>query len=70
MKAKVVRIGSSRRVRIPKAVLEGCRSGEHRRAGPAGWPAPDTPIDRPRQGWDEAFWQMAERGDDELMFAP
>jgi len=55
MKINVVRIGNSRGIRIPKAVLEQCRLGltvelevkkDHLAVRLAG---------RPRSGWDDAF---------------
>lgn len=62
--ARIVRIGNSQGVRIPKALLEQSGIGDHveleaqdnviliRRAHP------------PRAGWAEAFAAMAREGDD------
>ena len=64
MKTRIVRIGNSRGIRIPKALLEQTGlSGdvelhiqEHALLIKA--------VARPRAGWDQAFKTMAERGDD------
>jgi antitoxin MazE len=67
MKATVIRIGNSRGVRIPKALLEQCRLQDtvelevddgHLIIRPAEWV---------RSGWDEVFRKIAERGDDALL---
>ena len=67
MKTNVIRIGNSRGIRIPKAVLEQCRLGQtvelkvkkdHLVVRPAG---------SPRNGWEDAFNQMARQGDDALL---
>ena len=67
MKARVVRIGNSRGIRIPKAVIEQCHLHG----------AVDLEVQqgqlvirsrsRPRAGWDEAFRQMHRQGDDQLL---
>ena len=70
VRANVVRIGNSRGIRIPKVWLEQLRIGEEvelavqhdkliiRRARVA------------REGWAEAFRQMAEQRDDRLIDEP
>jgi antitoxin MazE len=67
MKARVVRIGNSRGIRIPKAVIEQCHLHG----------AVDLEIQqgqlvirsatKARSGWDEAFEQMHRHGDDQLL---
>ena len=67
MRTRIVKIGNSRGIRIPKALLD--ESGLHgeveinlRRGSlviSATAPA--------RYGWDDAFRQMAVRGDDRLL---
>lgn len=68
MTAKVIRIGNSRGIRLPKTVLDQSGIGEvveldvgHRRITIR----PHMPAN-PRAGWDEAFAQMAARRDDRL----
>ena len=67
MKARIIRIGNSQGIRIPKPFLQqtGLRgeveiSVEENRLIV-------SPADRPRSGWAEAFKAMAKLGDDELL---
>jgi antitoxin MazE len=67
MKTRIVRIGNSRGVRIPKPLLEqtGLR-------GEVEITAEDGSLvirsaRRPREGWAAAFEEMARRGDDALL---
>ena len=67
MKARIVRIGNSRGVRIPKPILE--QTGLH---GEVDISAEKDavvirPAARPRAGWAAAFRAMAARGDDRLI---
>lgn len=67
MRAQIVRIGNSKGVRIPRAVLEqtGLRDAvdlEVRRGAVV-----IRRLSRPREGWDEAFRRMAESGVDLLL---
>lgn len=69
MKTALVHIGNSRGIRIPKPLLEQCHLDQSL--------AVDLVVEhghlviralaRPRQGWDEAFRQMAAAGDDRLL---
>jgi antitoxin MazE len=66
MKARIVVIGNSRAVRIPKALLEQTGlSGEVEISA-----VDDTvvirSVKRPRAGWATAFQKMAQRGDDAI----
>jgi antitoxin MazE len=64
MKTRIVRIGNSRGVRIPKPLLDqtGLQGEVEIRA------EDDALVIRaarkPREGWDAAFREMARRGDD------
>lgn len=69
MKTRIVRIGNSQGVRIPKPLLEqtGLR-------GEVEIIAEDDslvirPVKRPREDWAAAFQDMARRGDDALIDA-
>ncbi len=69
MKTRVVRIGNSHGIRIPKPILE--QTG---RRGEVEISAQDDsliirPARRPREGWAAAFQEMARRGDDALLDA-
>ncbi len=67
MKTRIVRIGNSRGVRIPKRLLE--QTGLQ---GEVEISAEDGALviraaRKPREGWDAAFREMARRGDDALI---
>jgi len=67
MKARIVRIGNSQGIRIPKLLLERSNLGEE-----VELEAEDNRIiirstRQARQDWESAFRTMAERGDDELL---
>jgi antitoxin MazE len=64
VRARIIRIGNSQGVRIPKALLE-----ETGLTGDVDMTVRDgalviSPAGQPRRGWDDAFHQMALRGDD------
>ncbi len=70
MKTKLIRIGNSQGVRIPKPVIE-----EIGLSGEIEMILDDNQIilrsaDETRQGWDEAFENMAAQGDDQLLDQP
>ena len=67
MRTRIVQIGNSRGVRIPKALLE-----ESGLQGEVEMSLRDgalviTPAGQSRRGWSEAFREMALHGDDELL---
>ena len=67
MKARIVRIGNSQGIRIPKPLLDQTGlSGEVEISA-----QDDTliirPARRPREGWAASFREMARRGDDALL---
>jgi antitoxin MazE len=67
MRTRIVRIGNSQGVRIPKALLqESGLDGEVELTVRDGTVV-IAPADRARQGWADAFRRMAELGDDELL---
>lgn len=66
MKARIVQIGNSRGIRLPKAVIEQAHLSEEVRIDVE----PNQIIIRSaharREGWERAFRLMAERGNDLL----
>lgn len=67
MKAKIITIGNSQGIRLPKPLLE-----ESGIKGEVEVTVEDTsivirPVRKPRAGWEAAFAKMAERGDDALL---
>ena len=67
MKANVVRIGNSRGIRIPKAVLEHCRLTDAVELDVQEDHLVIRPAAKSRKGWDEAFQRMHQHGDDALV---
>jgi antitoxin MazE len=67
MRARIVRVGNSRGIRIPKVVIDECRLGDTVELSVEEGALVIRPAEPPRQGWDAAFKQMAEAGDDALL---
>jgi antitoxin MazE len=70
MRTRIVRIGNSRGIRIPKVLLEQARLGDEVELEVEDDRLVISPLHAPREGWDEAFARMAEVGDDELLDVP
>ncbi len=70
VQARVIRIGNSRGIRIPKVLLEECHLGEMVELDVEDGHLVVHAAKRPRQGWEESFRRMAEAGDDKLLDAP
>jgi antitoxin MazE len=69
-KAHVVRIGNSRGIRIPKVLLEQLEIGDEVEMSVRRGGLTIRPARRPREGWADAFRQMAARDDDRLLDQP
>ena len=67
MKARLIRIGNSRGVRLPKPLIEQAGLQEQVDIQVRGNALVISPSDHPRAGWAEAARQMRERGDDRLL---
>ena len=67
--ARIVRIGNSRGIRLPKALLAECRLGDTVDLSVEQGVLVVRPVRSPRDGWDQAFQAMAEAGDDVLLDA-
>jgi len=67
MKTRIVPIGNSQGIRIPKPLLDaaGLQSEVELTSQPGGLLI--RPVSRPREGWSEAFQEMVKRGDDTLL---
>jgi antitoxin MazE len=66
MKARIIQIGNSKGVRLPKALLEQAHLTEEVQIEAQ----PNQIVIRsahvPREGWEHAFKLMVERGDDAI----
>jgi antitoxin MazE len=67
MKTRIVKIGKSQGIRIPKLFLEQTQLGEEVELEVRDGRIIIRPATRPREGWDEAFRLMSQRGDDQLL---
>jgi len=67
MKTRIVKIGNSQGVRIPKLFLERSNLAQEVELEALDNQIVIRSLKRPRQDWEEAFRAMAERGDDSLL---
>lgn len=67
MKAKIVKIGNSQGIRLPKLFLEQTNLGEDVELEIHENQIVIRSATFPRQGWDEAFKQMAQNKDDRML---
>ncbi len=67
MRTRIIKIGNSQGIRIPKLLLEQTNLGEAVELEVQDNQIVIRSAEHPRQGWEEAFRLMAERGDDPLL---
>jgi antitoxin MazE len=67
MKTRIVRIGNSQGIRIPKPLLEQSGLGEEVEIEVRPNEIVIRAAARPRDGWEEAFSRMSAEGDDALL---
>lgn len=67
VRSKVVKIGNSRGIRIPRTLLEQAGLTDEVEMTIEGNKLIIHPARRPRQGWEAQFSAMAEKGDDRLL---
>ena len=67
MEAKIIKIGNSKGVRIPKKVLQEYSIEDSIEMSLLKEGILLQPTKKVREGWDEAFAKMAAEGDDELL---
>ncbi len=70
MKSSVVRIGNSRGIRIPKPILEQCGIEDEVELEVEDDRLIVRPVRDHRDGWAEAFADMARNRDDALLDEP
>jgi len=69
MVTKIVKIGNSRGIRIPKIILDQIGLADEVELEVKDKQLIIRPSKRPRENWDDAFRAMAENGDDQLLDA-
>lgn len=67
MKSRIVKIGNSQGIRIPKPLIEQTGLGEEVEIQVEGNRLVVGPAGRPRAGWGAAFQEMGRSGDDLLI---
>ena len=67
VRARIVRIGNSQGVRIPKPLLEQAGISDQVELEVAEGRISIRPVSRARAGWEERFAAMAAAGDDWLI---
>ena len=67
MKTRIVRIGNSQGIRIPKLLLEQSGLADEVELEVRSDEIVIRAASRARAGWDEAFQSMASQGDDVLL---
>jgi antitoxin MazE len=66
VKSRIIKIGNSRGIRIPKILLDQAKLGDEIEVEVQGDKLIIRSLRRPRQGWDKQFAEMAGSGDDRL----
>ncbi|NQT83120.1 AbrB/MazE/SpoVT family DNA-binding domain-containing protein [bacterium] len=67
MKSRIVKIGNSQGIRIPKPLIEQTGLGEEVEIQVEKNRLIIGPAARPREGWDAAFQKMENAGDDAML---
>jgi len=67
MRARIVKIGNSQGVRIPKPLIEETGLDGEVELSVRNNCLVISPVRQPREGWSQAFESMAARGDDSLL---
>lgn len=68
MKTKVVKIGNSRGIRIPKSIIEQSGLKNEVELELNNGKIIIKPVKHTRENWDTAFQEMAKKGDDVLLY--
>jgi len=69
IKSRIIKIGNSQGIRIPKLLLAQSNLGEEVELVLEQNQIVVRPVRQMRRGWEEAFKAMAEQGDDALLDA-
>jgi antitoxin MazE len=67
MRTKLVAIGNSRGIRLPRALIEQCALGDEIELEVRKNHLVIRAAGKPREGWDEALKKMHANGDDKLL---
>lgn len=67
MKTRIIKIGNSQGIRIPKVLLRQSGLGEEVELEVQDRQIVIRSVERPRHNWEENFREMAKRRDDQLL---
>jgi len=67
MRARIIKIGNSQGVRIPKPLLDQAGIKEDVELEVEKYQIIIRPVSSPRAGWDDAFESMSQNSDDNLL---
>lgn len=67
MRTSIIRIGNSQGIRIPKILLQQSHLGTEVELDVEDEKIIISSASHPRQGWEDKFKLMAERGDDRMI---
>ncbi len=70
MKTRIVRVGNSRGIRLPRVVLEEARLADEVELRAERGRIVISAATKPRAGWAEAARRMRARGEDQLLDPP
>ena len=70
MRAKIIRIGNSRGIRLPKPVIEQVGLVDEVELEVRDGEIVISPVDRLRPGWAEAAQALSAQGEDQLLGEP
>ena len=68
MEVSIIKIGNSKGIRFSKTILEKYKFRDKVDLTLGEDQIIIKPLSNPRKGWEEAFKEMAEEGDDRLLF--
>jgi antitoxin MazE len=69
IRTRLIKIGNSQGIRIPKALIEQVGLGQDVEVEAQDGQLVIRPVRHPRAGWEAEFRAMAARGDDRLLDA-
>ena len=69
IRTRLIKIGNSQGIRIPKALIEQVGLGQDVEVEAQDGQLVIRPVRHPRAGWEAEFRTMAARGDDRLLDA-
>ncbi|MFN8576329.1 MAG: AbrB/MazE/SpoVT family DNA-binding domain-containing protein [Candidatus Sericytochromatia bacterium] len=67
MLTKLIKVGNSKGIRIPSSILKECQITDQLEMEVKNNTIIIKPLNKARQGWEEAFRLMSERKEDKLL---